>query len=1221
MYKSDKSYFIGLSIFISLLIILLGFIYLKFRVNEANEIKGKELEAIARLKSDQISGWLADKMVDANAIAHNKILINQIEKWLVEPNEENMRNVADVLATLKGEHGCEQIYFTDKNGSFLLSSEEENFSIAPYLQEKAKQSFQTGSVVSTDLYKCPVHNTVHIDFIAPLASAGKGVPGALVFQFDPYKFLFPLIQSWPTLSKSSETLLYKKVGDSILFLNELKHKKNSALNYSLPLTDTDVVAVKALIASYEGFVEANDYAGNKVLGYVMKIPGTEWIMVSKTDKKELFSVLYYEMVIVILLVIFLLLFFAAGMAFLYNLRQKSIFRDLYKQQESYFTTLKSIGDAVISTNVYGEVEYLNPVAEQLTGWLSNEAQGRKLEEVFIIINEETREAVENPVHKVLNEGIVVGLANHTLLLSKDGREIPIADSGAPIKGEKGEITGVVLVFRDQTEEREYQLKIARSEVQYRELVESTDSIAWEYDVEKDVWIYVAPQVIPKLGWLPEQWTNLDFWKRNIHPDERESSARIFFECIAKGEPHTLEYRFKSKEGSYIWIRDVVAVESQENKPVKLRGVMFDITERKNAEIGLKEKNMFIQTVLDNLPIGVALNKIDSGTAFYLNQKFEEIYGWKASEFKDVASFFEKVYPDENYRNEMVKLTMDGIESGDPLKMHWENIEITRSDGTKGFVNAVNIPLPGQNTMVSTVMDITLQAMAKMELKESEERFRKSVLLAPIPIMVHDEDGKVINISEGWTHYSGYSIKDIPTLKAWTERAYGLKAMEVENYISGLFSEEKTVLSGEFEIVTKSGEIRIWNFYTTPLGKLSSGKKLMLSMAPDITRRKRVQQELIAAKEKAEESERLKTAFLANMSHEIRTPLNGILGFTSLLTEDENLTQTKRKEFAAIINKSGEGLLKIINDILDISRLETSKAGIEQKPFDSMRTLSTIYSVFQKKMEDTGKENVELIVEKPGSSLILNTDETRLIQIFSNLLDNALRFTSKGSVTFGVSGQNENSVEFFVADTGVGIPTEKHEEIFDRFSQADNNSTRSYGGTGLGLAIVKKLLELMGSEITVESEPGLGACFRFRLPCFSLNKSDASASKIKTDSPANIRKLRILVVEDDLVSRIYFREILNRYPGELFFAETGEEALQFFETHKPDIILMDIRLPDIDGLEIVHKIREKDKQVTIIAQTAFAMSEDKQKAIEAGCNDYLAKPIKVDLLFQKLNQLN
>jgi PAS domain S-box-containing protein len=887
----------------------------------------------------------------------------------------------------------------------------------------------------------------------------------------------------------------------------------------------------------------------------------------------------------------------------------------------YRTTLLSIGDAVICTDNQGRITQMNTVAEELTGWEFTEAMGIKLDKVFRIINEESRGTVVSPFEKVMNSGAIVGLANHTLLISKNGTETPIADSGAPIKNEKGEITGVVLVFRDQTEERKYQKELIQSEAKYRErefwLTESQKAGkigSYDLDIVADHW--TSSEVLDEIfGITKENPHNLEGWQVIVHPEQQQEMQDYFLQHVVKGKsPFNKDYKIiRQNDGAERWV-----------------------------------------------------------------------FG----------------------RGELIF-----NERGEPVRMF------------------------------GTIQDITERKLFELQLQESEERFRKSVLLAPIPIMVHDEDGNIINFSEGWSHFSGYKIEEIPTLKEWTEKAYGEKAKEVEEYVNGLFKEDKTVLSGEFEIIAKSGEKRIWNFYTTPLGKLNSGKRIMLSMAPDITQRKRVQKELeeserayrslfenhtaikllidpengqvvkanqaaaefygwsieklqsmnigeintlpsekireamdyartkrrvyfefkhrlangrirdvevyasrteyagkqllhsivhditekkrlfdelVTAKERAEESERLKTAFLANMSHEIRTPLNGILGFTSLMAEDGNLTSENKKEYASIVNKSAEGLLKIINDILDISRLETGKANIEQKPFDLGKTLSTIYSIFQKKLADTGKKEVELIVQKLDTPLVLNTDETRLIQIFSNLIDNALRFTPKGSVTFGVSKQNENNVEFFVADTGVGIPKEKHEEIFERFSQADNSSTRSYGGTGLGLAIVKKLLELMGSEIIVESESGQGACFRFQLPFLMLNKTEDKGGVNKTEISLGIYKSRILVVEDDSVSRIYFRQILVNHSAVLFFAETGKEALHLFESQNPDIILMDIGLPDMSGLEVVRKIREKDKQVVIIAQTAYAMPDDMQKALEAGCNDYIAKPVKTEILLEKIN---
>ncbi|MDF1576587.1 MAG: PAS domain S-box protein [Bacteroidales bacterium] len=1012
-------------------------------MKKANLAKGQELEAIARLKSDWISNWIIDQLFDAKVIAQNGILIARLEIWLNEPSAENKRRVSQFLEIIKAEHGYEGIFIAGEAGKFLLSSNGKEYSMAPFLKEKVQQSLQSQSVLTTDLYWCPVHDTIHMDFISPLNLPGRAGTEALVFQFDPNKFLYPHVQSWPTVSKTSETLLYRVSGDNILFLNELKHKKNTALKYTLPLTEKQVVAVKAVNTSLEGFVEGKDYRGREVLGYVNKIPYTEWVMVSKTDKKELFSSLYHEMAIVIFMVAFLLLFLAAGMAFLYNSRQKSIYRDLYKQQEYYRITLNSIGDAVISTNHLGKVEFLNPVAEKITGWMNRKAQGKNLEEVFKIINEESRQAVESSVQKVLREGNVVGLANHTVLLSKDGREIPIADSGAPIKNEKGEITGVVLVFRDQSEEREYLNKISQSEAQYRELVESTDAIAWEYDLVKDKWIYVAPQVSDKLGWLPAEWTNLEFWKNNVHPDEREEVTSYCFECTAKGEPHSLEYRFRSKDGPYIWLRDIVSVELQENKPVILRGVMFDISERKNAEIQLKDREFWLsesQRVgkIGSYDFDIVKNHWSS------SEVLDQIFGISKENSHSLASWFAHIHPEQ--RQEMQEYFQNEVlKARKPFDKEYKIIR--QNDGAERWVcglGELRFNEKGEPVgMFGTIQDITERKLFSQQLLESEELVRKAVLLAPIPMMVHDEEGNVLNISEGWTHFSGYTLEDIPTLKEWTEKAYGGKAIEVEDYVTGLFNEDETILSGEFEIAAKSGEKRIWNFYTTPLGKLNDKTKLMLSLAPDITQRKRVQVELEEAKEKAEEGERLKTAFLANMSHEIRTPLNGILGFTNLIARDDNMTSDKKKWYASIINKSAEGLLKIINDILDISKLETGKAIIVPVPFDIDKTFFTLHSIFQKKLTDTEKKAVRLILKNPGEPLVFHTDETRLIQVFSNLLDNALRFTSKGSITFGISGIQGNKAEFFVADTGIGIAKENQEAIFDRFSQGDLQS-RSYG---------------------------------------------------------------------------------------------------------------------------------------------------------------------------------
>lgn len=890
-------------------------------------------------------------------------------------------------------------------------------------------------------------------------------------------------------------------------------------------------------------------------------------------------------------------------------------RKIHATETMFRTTLQSIGDAVISTDIEGYITHMNPVAEKLTGWKLSEAFGQHLEKVFRIISEETHQPVESPFKKVISEGTVVGLANHTLLITKKGREIPIADSGAPIKNEQGEITGMVLVFRDQTLEREAQRKIRESEEKFRKAFQtSPDAI----NINRLDGLYVEinegfttltgftrDDVIGKLS------SEIKIW---AIPEDRD---KLIAGLLENGVVENLESKFRCKDGSIktaLMSARIVMLNNESH----ILSITRDISEIKKSEIEIREREFWLTESQKAGRIGSYDFDIINNH-WISSEVLDELFGIGPENPRTLESWNAIIHPE--HRQVMLDYFLNEV-IGKKKRFDKDYKIIRQSDGAERWVLGRGELTFDENgnpvRMYGTIQDITERKLYEMQLRESEERFRKSVLMAPIPVMVHDEDGIVLSISEGWTHFSGYTIDDIPTLKDWMDKAYGPKAREIETYFRGLYSETKTIFSGEFEINTKSGDKRIWYFYSTPLGKFSNGKRLLLNMAPDITQRKRVQQELIIAKEKAEESERLKSAFLANMSHEIRTPLNGILGFTNILTENENLSGEEKREYASVINKSAEGLLKIINDILDISRLETGKAGIEPKLFDAGDMLNGLKTLFAQRLTESGKTEVELILQKPQEKLVLNTDENRLIQIFSNLLDNALRFTKKGNITFGVAEIKDGKACFFVSDTGAGIPKEKHEIIFDRFSQADNYTTRSYGGTGLGLAIVRKLLEMMGSEISLESEPGKGARFSFRLPV----ETGAAPQSVPTESPVGmaekINNIAVMIVEDDAASRIFFKHVLSERFDKILIALTGKEALQLFEAEHPEIILLDIGLPDINGLEIVRQIRKKDQSVYIIAQTAYAMPGDKQKALDAGCDDYIVKPVKTELLLEKIS---
>jgi PAS domain S-box-containing protein len=515
---------------------------------------------------------------------------------------------------------------------------------------------------------------------------------------------------------------------------------------------------------------------------------------------------------------------------------------------------------------------------------------------------------------------------------------------------------------------------------------------------------------------------------------------------------------------------------------------LNLTE-KNKE--LKKRNTFIQTILDNLPIGLALNDIDKGQATYMNKKFEEIYGWSSNEITSIESFFEKIYPDEKYRRQITERIMADINSGDFEKMYWENILVTRKDGSTRIVNAANIPLPEQNTMVSTVIDITI---------------------------LHQ-----------------------------------------------------------------------------------------------------IQNDLTKAKERAEESDKLKSSFLNNISHEIRTPFNGILGFLSLLQE-EDMTASERDEYIGIINKSAYRLMNTINDIVEISQIQAGQAKLSVTETNIRKLISGVYNHFKPDAEIKGL-TFNFNNELPVNIETVFIDNTKLNTILTILIGNAIKFTRGGAIQLGiqlvnqaVDTQSHASLQFSVKDTGIGISENKREAIFELFRQEDGSNTRQYEGSGLGLSIAKAYVEMLGGNIWVESEEGKGSVFYFTLP---LNITPNEKEVIKNSDLAKgtenqIRDLKVLIAEDDEESAMLLERTVKVFSKEVIKVRSSVDAIETCRNNPDiDLVLMDIKMPGIDGHEATRQIRQFNSKVIIIAQTAYALLGDREKAIESGCNDYISKPINRD----------
>jgi signal transduction histidine kinase/CheY-like chemotaxis protein len=376
-------------------------------------------------------------------------------------------------------------------------------------------------------------------------------------------------------------------------------------------------------------------------------------------------------------------------------------------------------------------------------------------------------------------------------------------------------------------------------------------------------------------------------------------------------------------------------------------------------------------------------------------------------------------------------------------------------------------------------------------------------------------------------------------------------------------------------------------------------------------------DLRSAIEKAEESDRLKSAFLANMSHEIRTPMNGILGFAELLKE-QDLTGEEQSKYIGIIEKSGYRMLNIINDIIDISKIEARMVEMRRVETNVNEQIEYVYSFFKPEAEAKGLKLLMINVQvKKDETLLL--DREKLYAVLTNLVKNAIKYTEKGEIEIGCVNKG-HFLEFYVKDTGIGIPEERQQAVFERFIQADIEDKMARQGAGLGLAITKAYIDLMGGRIWLESKEGVGSIFYFTVP-FDVKDEPTSEFQVNVaanEADAEASQLVIMIVEDDSASEILLERNLKRLVKKIIKAGTGSEAVELTRKyHDIDLIFMDIRLPGMDGYEATRKIREFNKDVVIIAQTAFGLAGDREKAIASGCNDYISKPINKEALHQLL----
>ncbi len=469
LYRPAGGLWIVIFVAVASVLVVGGYAYYRYETDRIRQEKYQDLRTIANLKANQIREWRQERLADVSTFSKAPFFGQGLQEWLRDRANPSLRTkVRDRLVLQKKEQGYADVLLLDTECRVLVSADSHPPPLSPKAKQVAERVLANHTPMLSHLYRGS-NGLVCMDAVAPIIDNDGRPVAVLILRTNAQSLLYPVIQSWPTHSKTAETLLVRKEGEGILFLNDLRFRPHAALSLREPLTLTDLPAVQAVLGK-RGMFQGKDYRGVEVLADLRAVPDSPWFMVAKVDTSEILAEARYRGGVVVLFVAIFVILAASITAFGYRYLQAHLYRDLYRwersqreAQEKFRTTLYSIGDAVITTDVHGHVEQMNPVAERLTGWSEDKARGKPLPEVFRVINEHSREVVDDPVKRVLSEGMVVGLANHTLLIGHDGTEYPIADSGAPIRDPSGSIIGVVLVFRDQTEERRAQAALEANE--------------------------------------------------------------------------------------------------------------------------------------------------------------------------------------------------------------------------------------------------------------------------------------------------------------------------------------------------------------------------------------------------------------------------------------------------------------------------------------------------------------------------------------------------------------------------------------------------------------------------------------------------------------------------------------------------------------------------------------------------------------------------------------
>jgi len=877
--------------------------------------------------------------------------------------------------------------------------------------------------------------------------------------------------------------------------------------------------------------------------------------------------------------------------FLLKKQKKDLENSLIAHKE-FFNLFNSSPEIHFIANAESNIEIINDAVTTILGYTPEQALGRSL---WDFVAGKNREQFIPLIEKALTTGTSFEIETQTVSLSNEVKWIGWC---AIHKAGKWYASGRDITYQKQLLAETEQLSLVASKV--------INGIVISNANDEIIWVNEAFENITGYGMADMEKKRMpDVVKRT----DKSPTIEKYRELIEKKQSYEVELHIVRKDGSPLWISviNTVVFDNAGNVEKYIR-VVIDINARKSVE----QDFGILSFAARKSPSGMLIRN-SQGIVIWMNEAFENIFGYTLAEMKG------KILGDMlNGKDTDLEVFKKAAKAAGEKMPYEVEIKLYKKDQTPIWVSVSNSPLLDEvgnvERQITAIIDIT-------ERKKVEEELKMLSLVASngtSGVIINDANGNVEWVNNAFEKITGYTIDDVKDKHLGDVLKGELTDVSIIEHSREL-SKNKQSFEVDLLVYRKDGEA-IWVTVINSVIVNSKGiVEKYIEVIIDISSKKRVEQQLIAAKEEAVQLNRAKDMFISVMSHEIRTPLNAVIGMAHLLLDEDPMDY--QKENLSVLKFSAQNLMALINEVLDFTKIETGNVELEKAGVDLRELVNGITHSMQYK---TSEKNIYLTqhIDDAVPGMVIG-DQTRLSQILLNLVSNAVKFTEKGGVTIhlNVIEQSPESVRirFEIKDTGIGIANNKLNTIFESFKQADADTTRKYGGTGLGLAISKRLIELHDSRVNVDSILGEGSNFWFTIT-FNKNNSERNYDN-NVDSTLNIN---ILVVDDNQINRLLINKILAKWGAKADFAENGIQAIEKIESsQKYDVVLMDIHMPEMGGLEATQIIRAKDepyfKQLPIIALTASMLNSQMDQIGDSGMNDFLLKPFEPKVLHEKLSR--